>query len=183
MVIDTAFDFTTDSPHFWDTFWQNNSGMGSGGSDPDNASKTLKTYHQALWSRVLPNGEAMELKVCEAPDYLSWRDFRFGSDSIMVSFRHTKCRGLINAVKEALPDYQAFMEDYVHRTYTIGGTIIFPKHANSMNQRKGCHPLIGDRWDLTLECIRRFYHGEDSPLQSTLTADRAFYDLFVDFKG
>ncbi len=52
-----------------------------------------------------------------------------------------------------------------------------------MNQRKGCHPLIGDRWDLTLECIRRFYIGEDSPLSSAINTDAAFYELFVDFKG
>ena len=183
MAIDTTFDFTSDSPHFWDSFWENNSGMGGGGSDPDTASKTLKKYHQALWSKKLPNSEFMDLKACRAPDYLEWRDFRFGSDSIIVSFRHWKCHDLINAVKDALPDYQQFMEDFVHRTYTIGGAIIFPKHVNSMNQRKGCHPLIGDRWDLTLECIRRFYNGEKSPLQSTLLADKAFYDLFVDFKG
>lgn len=183
MVIDTTFDFTSDCPHFWDTFWQNNYGMGGGGRDPDIASKTLKKYHQSLWSKELPNGETMHLQFCKAPDYLSWRDFLFGSDSIIVSFRHSKCRALINAVKDALPDYQQFMEDFVHRTYTIGGAIIFPKHVNSMNQRKGCHPLIGDRWDLTLECIRRFYNGESSPLQSTLMADKAFYDLFVDFKG
>ena len=183
MKIDTSFDFTSDSPRFWDTFWQNNYGMGGGGSDPDTASDTLKKYHQALWSKKLPNGDTLDLRACKAPDYLTWRDFRFGSDSIIVSFRHNKCRGLINAVKDALPDYQQFMEDFVHKTYTIGGAIIFPKHVNSMNQRKGCHPLIGDRWDLTLECIRRFYNGENSPLQSTLLADKAFYDLFVDFRG
>ena len=79
--------------------------------------------------------------------------------------------------------YEQFVESFVRRTYTIGGEIIFPKHVNSMNQRKGCHQLIGDRWDLTLECIRRYYIGEDSPLFSTIQADKAFYDLFVDFKG
>ncbi len=183
MIIDTSFDFTTDSPHYWDNFWQNNSGMGGGGSDPDISSKTLQRYHQSLWSKVLPNGEMMNLKAGVGSNYLTWRDFRFGSDSIVVSFRHYKCYELITAVKEAIPDYKQFVEYFVHQTYTIGGSIIFPKHVNSMNQRKGCHPLIGDRWDLTLECIRRFYNGEDSPLYSVLHKDRAFYDLFVDFKG
>lgn len=31
MVIDTTFDFTSDSPHFWDRFWESNSGMGGEG--------------------------------------------------------------------------------------------------------------------------------------------------------
>lgn len=40
-----------------------------------------------------------------------------------------------------------------------------------------------DRWDLTLECIRRFYCGEDSPLSGVIERDKDFYELFVDFKG
>lgn len=52
-----------------------------------------------------------------------------------------------------------------------------------MNQRKGMSALIADRWDLTLECIRRHYAGEESPLSKVIEEDRAFYDLFVDFKG
>ena len=61
--------------------------------------------------------------------------------------------------------------------------IIFPVHVNSMNQRRGMNILIADRWDLTLECIRRHYAGEESPLTKVIEQDRAFYDLFVDFKG
>ena len=30
--------------------------------DPDNASPTLKAYHQLLWSKRLPNGEFMALE-------------------------------------------------------------------------------------------------------------------------
>ena len=33
-------------------------------------------------------------------------------------------------------DYRNFIEDYVQRNYTIGGTIIFPKHPGSVNQAK-----------------------------------------------
>ena len=43
--------------------------------------------------------------------------------------------------------------------------------------------LIADRWDLTLECIRRHYAGEESPLTKVIEQDKAFYELFVDFKG
>ena len=52
-----------------------------------------------------------------------------------------------------------------------------------MNQRRGMNTLISDRWDLTLECIRRHYAGEESPLSKVIETDKAFYDLFVDFKG
>lgn len=41
-MIDTSFDFTTDSPGYWDGFWERNAGLGAGGSDPDNASPTLQ---------------------------------------------------------------------------------------------------------------------------------------------
>ena len=41
---------------------------------------------------------------------------------------------------------------------------------------------ICDRWDLTLECIRRFYAGEPTPLDSALKKSRVFFELFVDFK-
>ena len=52
-----------------------------------------------------------------------------------------------------------------------------------MNQQRGMNSLIADRWDLTLECIRRYYAGQESPLYKTLQSDKGFYDLFVDFKG
>ncbi len=50
-MIDINFDFTTDSPGYWDGFWQRGDGLGEGGSDPDKASPTLRTYHQMLWSK------------------------------------------------------------------------------------------------------------------------------------
>ena len=40
-MIDVGFDFTSDSPGYWDKFWENNDGLGGGGSDPDSASAVL----------------------------------------------------------------------------------------------------------------------------------------------
>ena len=74
-------------------------------------------------------------------------------------------------------------ENFLRQAYTIGGSIIFPKHQSSKNQNRGTNQIISDRWDLTLECIRRYYNGEKSPLYETILADKAFYDLFIDFKG
>ena len=45
------------------------------------------------------------------------------------------------------------------------------------------NPLICDRFDLTLECIRRYYAGVSSLLHEMLCSDSAFFDLFGDFRG
>ena len=182
-MIDVKYDFTTDSPGYWDRYWDKNYGLGYGGSDPDNASPTLHQYHRILWSKKLPNGETMELKAGSGPYYLTWKDFRFGSDAIIVSFRYRNYMYMIDLIKQRVHDYRKYYEDIIRRAYTIGGTIIFPKHPSSMNQNKGTNRLISDRWDLTLECIRRYYKGEDSPLYKTILRDKAFFDLFIDFKG
>ena len=97
--------------------------------------------------------------------------------------RNKKYKYMIDQVIEKVGDYKAYYEDLIRRSYTIGGTIIFPKHPSSMNQNKGTNSLISDRWDLTLECIRRYYIGEKSPLYNTILGDKEFYDLFIDFRG
>ena len=182
-MIDTSFDFTTDTPGYWDGFWERNYGLGAGGADPDSDSPTLQEYHRTLWSRVLPNGEQMNLASGYGSNYLTWKHFRFGSDAFIVSFLYLRYQEMLNKVAKLLPDYRAFVEDYMRRSYTIGGMIIFPKHNGSINQRRGCNRMICDRMDLTLECIRRFYAGQESPLSTTLENDRDFFELFRDFKG
>ena len=179
--IDTAFDFTTDTDGFWEGFWERKGGLGYCGADPDSCSARLREYHRILWSRELPNGQSMELE--DGPDYLGWNGMRFASDLITTGFRYERCRRLIEDVSDSMDDYRGWMESFIRRTYTIGGSIIFPKHRNSINQIRGSSRLIADRWDLTLECIRRFYEGEDSPMSWCLEFDRGFFDLFVDFKG
>lgn len=89
---------------------------------------------------------------------------------------------MLEEVSKAIPKYEEFIESFVRKTYTIGGSIIFPKE-NSINRARGVNPFIKDRWDLTLECIRKYYRNEDSPLYETLVMNKEFFDLFVDFKG
>lgn len=168
-MIDVTFDFRTDTPK---------------GYDPDKYSKTLKQCHRALWSKELPNGEVMKLEAVRDPNYyLVWKDFDFGSDSIIIELRYKKYMHVIDKVADKVGDVEAYYENLVRRSYTIGGMIIFPKHINSMNQMRGTNSKISDRWDLTLECIRRYYVGEKSPLSDVVERDREFFDLFVDFKG
>ena len=162
--IDIHFDVQTDS----------------NGKDPDSASPTLRAYHQLLWSKPLPNGQEMKLGI--EKNCLKWGDIWFGCDSITASFLHWRFP-LKEYVEQAIPNFVEWKKDYLHKTYTIGGSIIFPMHRWSMNQARGCSVKICDRWDLTLECIRRFYAGESTPLDKALEKDRDFFSLFVDFKG
>ncbi len=184
-MINTCFDFTTDSKGYWDGFWDRGDGLGEGGCDPDKVSATLRNYHQLLWSKELPNGQYMELQKGKDAnyDYLTWKDFRFGSDTIIIELRYLKYRYVLDQVFKKVGDYKKYYEDLIRKSYTIGGTIIFPKHQGSINQAKGTSSVISDRWDLTMECIRRFYLGEKSPLSNVLEKDKAFFDLFCDFKG
>ncbi|HJK73666.1 MAG TPA: hypothetical protein O0X34_01565, partial [Methanocorpusculum sp.] len=165
--IDIHFDFTTDTRGYWENFWDNNNGLGASKRDPDTYSKTLQKYHQFLWSKKLPNGEQMELTIGSGPHYLTWKNFRFGSDSITASFRYNRYQTMINKIRDSMTDYQSFMENYLRKSYTIGGATIFPKRHGGINQSRGCNPFIKDRWDLTLECIRRYYRNEPSPLYNT----------------
>ena len=166
-MIDTSFDFRTDANR----------------KDPDSYSPTLNEYHRLLWSKELPNGEVMELKPEGPPYTLNWKDFVLSSDSIIVELKYKKNQRIIDQVCAFVDDPDAYYENLLRRSYSAGGMIIFPKHSNSINQRRGTSSFISDRWDLTLECIRKYYIGEDSPLYKVIESDKEFFDLFVDFKG
>lgn len=183
--IDVYYDFTSDTPGFWDGFWERNSGLGAGGADPDSRSPMARRYHQLLWSRKLPNGEIMELEDGRSKFYLKWNDIWFGSDSITATFRYYRNQEFLKEVERAVPDYKAFVENYLRKLYTIGGLILLPSFRWCLNQARGCNIRISDRWDLTMECIRRFYEGEPNPLEKTLNhpTNRRFFSLFRDFKG
>ena len=70
---------------------------------------------------------------------------------------------------------------------TIGGCIIFPSNKvdNKMtiNGSRGINHKIKDRFDLTLECVRRHYFNEDNPLSDTLQRYNDFLSLFQNFQG
>ena len=181
--IDVNFDFTTDTKGFWDGFWERNDGLGAGGADPDSRSKTLRLYSQLLWSKPLPNGEVMELEDGRSKFYLRWKDFYFSNDSITASFRYYRNRAFLEKVKNSVDNYHQYVESYLHKLYQIGGEVILPSSVMGINQTRGFKSEIRDRWDLTLECIRRHYNGEDSPLKDVLDKNKSFFDLFVNFKG
>ena len=191
--IDVWQDLTEYTPKFWDGFWERGSGFGSGGADPDSRCNLARTYHRLLWSRTLPNGEKMLLEEGRSRFYLRWKDFYFGSDSITASFRYYRNQLLLHQVAESVGDYKGFVENYLRRSYTIGGMIILPSGPpqEGLNCARGFNPRIKDRWDLTLECIKMYYENapkELNPLRKSIyeaehTPNQEFFNLFVDFKG
>ena len=44
---DLSFDFTSDTPGYWDRFWENRNELGVGSADPDMTSPMLKEYHKS----------------------------------------------------------------------------------------------------------------------------------------
>ena len=51
----------------------------------------------------------------------------------------------------------------------------------TINGARGWNARIRDRFDLTVDCIRRQYVGESNPLSETLARYADFFGLFGDF--
>lgn len=49
--ININFDFTSDTPNYWDCFY-----AGEDRPDPDAKSPTMRQYQQMIYSKTLPNG-------------------------------------------------------------------------------------------------------------------------------
>jgi hypothetical protein len=170
MLIDTTFDFRSDAS----------------GKDPDAYSPTLRQYHKLLWSKVLPSGHLFELTDTVRRPFLhhcsELGEFFLSSDSVIPTFTR---RVRLMRITELFTEE----ENEAFRTigYTIGGMMVFPGKRidgkQTINGARGFNAKIADRFDLTLECIRRHYLGQRSPLGETLLRYRDFFALFGDFKG
>jgi hypothetical protein len=143
----------------------------------------LRRYHQKLWSKPLPSGAMFDLS---PGTYLQHEStlgkFDLSSDAVIPSFRKRP------KVKEFMEQLRQQEVARFHSIgYTMGGMMLWPRNQvdgkNSINQARGCHPRIADRFDLTVECVRRHYAGGASPLSDTLQRYGEFFALFGDFKG
>jgi hypothetical protein len=169
-MINVGFDFRTDA----------------GGKDPDAHSPTLRGYHRRLWSKALPSGEFFDLSDTARGVYLHHRsalgEFFLSSDSVMQTFTRWPA---LKPITDQFPE----SENEAFRTisYTIGAMMVFPANQVdrkwTINQARGCNRSISDRFDLTLECIRRHYADSTSPLSATLYRYNDFFALFDDFQG
>ena len=167
-LIDIDFDFRQDSRC----------------DDPDTDSPKLYEAHKLLWSKELPNGKTFTLEI-KGGSYgrLLLKNnlcMNLSSDRMCPHFDgkySNKFNGWLSELER---------EELKQKVRTIGGHIIFPAHKKNgftINQARGVNRIICDRFDLTLECIRRFFQDEESPLSKTLSNYKDFSDLFIDFKG
>lgn len=164
--IDVTFDFRRDTPE---------------GKDPDSYSKTLRRYHKLLWSKRLPCGAIFALN--EQGRYLHHQsalgEFVLSSDAVIPTFKWNK------QIRSMIPEEELMA--FNAAGYTIGGMMLWPANRIdgrwTINQARGCTKQIGDRFDLTLECILRYYDNRKSPLSSALMRYARFFDLFGDFRG
>ncbi len=166
--IDVTYDFRRDTPE---------------GKDPDRYSKTLRHYHKQLWSKPLPSGTHFQLSDDLPGHYLHHQsavgEFSLSSDAVIPTFRWNR------HIQAMIP--RSELEAFNAKGYTIGGMMVFPCNRVdgkwTINQARGCTRSIGDRFDLTLECIRRRYVNGTSPLTNVLARYSTFFDLFESFRG
>ena len=133
----------------------------------------------------MPNGKMFNLQDNKDSKYLYHKselgEFILGSDAISHSYKkHKTKQWLTRQIPEAVKELYSIGS-------TIGAYIIFPNNQidgkQTINGARGCNSKIDDRFDLTLECIRRFYFGENSPLHDVFLRYQKFFDLFDDFRG
>lgn len=153
--------------------------------DPDRYSTTLCEYHRVLWSKPLPNGKMFTLTKIEQNQLFhksELGEFTLSSDRAIASF--SKWKKLAHII-EKIPNDK--IEAFRNITNTIGGIMIWPANRidlkTTINGERGFNRLICDRLDLTIECIRRYYLGNDSPLFVVFSRYSNFFSLFGDFKG
>jgi hypothetical protein len=170
--LDISFDFRSDTP-------------GYPNADPRAISPTLRTYQKCLWSKRLPSGVMFTLDG-RTPPYLHHRsdlgEFFLSSGAVIPTFSGGP---RLASIMSQIPFQER--EAFNRITHTIGGMMLFPGHRvdgkMTINVARGLHPRIRDRFDLTVECIRRHYRGEPSPLTDTLARYADFFALFGSFQG
>jgi len=168
--IDVSFDFRNDSIC----------------GDPDTDSPKLYENHKLLWNKILP---------CERT--LTLETLTIGGKFGRILLKNNLCDNLssdrmcphyVGKYKGKFDDWLSEPEkiEFKHKVRTIGGHIVFPAHKKNgftINQARGVNRKICDRFDLTLECIRRFYSGETSPLYDAISRYDDFFYLFKDFEN
>lgn len=154
--------------------------------DPDRDSRKLYEMHQWLWHKPLPNGSNLDLKIKRIGGTYGRLLLHTATGDDLSSDR--MCPHFIGTHKNKYHNWLPLVEQQMlhHIVRTIGGHIIFPAHKKdglTINQARGINSKIGDRFDLTLECIRLFYLENNSPLFTTLKRYDSFFKLFVNFEN
>jgi hypothetical protein len=166
--IDTSFDFKTEP---------------NCRVDPDRRSPTLQRWQRLLFSKELPTGAMFLLsEKTSGMDRVLRYESESGSFDLSSDTMLNSNKGPLKTFYDQMPSETNLAW---HRS-SIGARILFPSTAvNGMtiNQARGMHPAIKDRFDLTLEAIRRHYVGEASPLSDVMASYGGFFELFETFEG
>lgn len=174
-----------------DTIYKDSSGSKR---DPDKYSKELGQAHCELWNdrgrlgiltwsplnRLFTKTDS-GVELVLTPDSIT-----NGFQNSERTIKDIKEKELIKGFGE---EVQKLINKYIDTDYTIGSSIVFPISINgkkirwTMNIARGLSYKVHDRFDYTLECIKRFYEGNnDNPLQSALERSKKFFDLFDNFE-
>jgi hypothetical protein len=164
--------------------------------DPDSYSESLNKHHQTVWTKPLPNGKIFELTSEKARGYkLIYKPGKgdplyLSSDGLGHSLFDVKNVSYADHFphESIRKQCREVIEDFWRQQVGIAWYIIFPafmRRGHTINQARGVNPKIYDRFDLTLECIRRYYQRDkgQNPLREALNRYKDFFDLFVDFDG
>ena len=171
-LIDTEFDFRQEV----------------GDKDPDTYSPTLKHYHQILWNKPLPNGKLLQISNIKSK-YLVGNCEDISIDLSSDSIINSLSKRLKNDSKtsQIYKECRSEIEEVQKNGSTIGGFLLFPRRKVdgklTINAARGFNNKIIDRFDLSLECIRLYFLGLDSPLKNDLERYSEFFNLFSTFKG
>ena len=174
--------------------------------DPDATSKKLYEAHEFLCKL-----QGLKVSISEDNDYelvIDGKNIRLSSDSIMSIYWHwsgkrypyKNMQEIIEKISSELQKkseynkrnipFKEFIKSYLQKANTIGGFVVFPKHyLPTVNTERGRSGKIRDRFDLTLECIRRayqygdFYCEDDNPLFGISEEDKEFFRMFGSFEN
>lgn len=162
------------------------------GGDPDRDCERLYVWHRILWGCAFPGVGPFDLEVVYTRGYgmrlrsPDGSEFSLGSDGIIPTWSSAgwTSRFAADLVAEVAKD----ADDFYRIACTMGGYIAFPRNRVgqtgwTINQSRGMTASIADRFDLTLECIRRHYAvpGAANPLRQRLAYYGDFFALFRDF--
>lgn len=166
--IDIEYDFTLDSKC----------------GDADTDSPKLYDLHSFLWKQELSNNVVLNLNVINK----SYGRLLLQNNLTDNLSSDRMCPHFVGKYNGKFDDWLSDSDKIIFKkkVRTIGGHIVFPAHRRNgftINQARGVNRKISDRFDLTLECIRKFYRNEENPLSSALNRYSDFFKIFEDFKG
>lgn len=166
-IIDVTYDFRKDSKC----------------GDPDTDSLKLYEAQKTLWNKTLLSGKSFDFEIIND----KFGRFLLKNKLTMNLSSDRMCPHFVGRYKGKFEGWlsKTQEEEFQYKVRTIGGHIVFPAHRKdgfTINQARGVSRQICDRFDLTIECIKRFYESKESPLSKAIERYEDFFTLFRSFQ-